>query len=157
MSYNKIHLYIFFEKNNKNSLRAFEAILQPHYDFSNNKEKKKHKRSSSLCLIKHPYNYNQNNFSDLQKMYLKYQIEKKKITQKKKSDIIKFYSYSNFGSGNWEGMLNKNQIIINKGKKCFPEKNNYHKSIDDLSNEKQNKNRFYWGNISHFNNYIPKV
>ena len=70
MSYNKIHLYSFFAKNNKNSLRAFEAILQPHYDFSNNKEKKKHKRSSSLCLIKHPYNYNQNNFCDLQKMYL---------------------------------------------------------------------------------------
>ena len=41
MSYNKIHLYSFFAKNNKNSLRAFEAILQPHYDFSNNKEKKK--------------------------------------------------------------------------------------------------------------------
>jgi hypothetical protein len=54
-------------------------------------------------------------------------------------------------------MLNKNQININKGKKYFPEKNNYHKSINDLSNEKQNKNRFYWGNISHFNNYIPKV
>ncbi len=157
MSYNKIHLYSFFAKNSKNSLRAFEAILQPNYDFSNNKEKKKYKRSSSLCLIEHPHNNNHNNFSDIQKMYLKFQIEKKKITQKKKSDNIKFYSYSNFGSGNWEGMLNKNQIKINKGKKCFPEKKNYHKSITDLSNEKQNKNRFYWGNISHFNNYIPKV
>ena len=84
MSYNKIHLYSFFAKNSKNSLRAFEAILQPNYDFSNNKEKKKNKRSSSLCLIEHPHNNNHNNFSDIQKMYLKFQIEKKKITQKKK-------------------------------------------------------------------------
>ena len=57
--------------------------------------------------------------------------------------------------------MNKKITEKKKKKKIYPEQKyyNFHKStsIDDLSNEKKIQTRLNWGNISHFENYIPKV
>ena len=79
MFFDKVHLIHFFGKNNKNSLRAFQKIIDPDYDFSRNTKEKKIRRSSSLYFSESPYCYDKTNFNELQKMYLKYQIKKKEI------------------------------------------------------------------------------
>ena len=161
MFFDRVHLIHFFGKNNKNSLRAFQKIIDPDYDFSRNTKEKKIRRSSSLYFSESPYCYDKTNFNELQKMYLKYQIDKNKVIHKKKGDNIKLFKSKKQGSGQWEGFMNKKITENNKGKKMYPEQKyyNFHKStsIDDLSNEKKIQTRFNWGNISHFENYIPKV
>ena len=161
MFFDKVHLIHFFGKNNKNSLREKKKIIDPDYDFSRNTKEKKIRRSSSLYFSESPYCYDKTNFNELQKMYLKYQIDKNKVIHKKKGDNIKLFKSKKQGSGQWEGFMNKKITENNKGKKMYPEQKyyNFHKStsIDDLSNEKKIQTRFNWGNISHFENYIPKV